>query len=407
MQDQNSITKQIVDSAICYFDNAATTKPTEEVIKAIQPFIQDMWQNPSSLYLSSKKVNAAIEQARIDIAEFIGATSHEIFFTSGGSESNCWAIQGFCNHCLRERTNPIVFTSKIEHKSIIECVKNYCDKSINLVAYFVDVDSNGYVDLEELEDMIKYEIESTFMCKPFVSIQLANNEIGTIQPIKKIAELVHKYGGVLHTDATQVVGHLPINVNELDVDMLSASAHKFHGIKGNGFLYVREGIKIEPLIYGSQNNGMRGGTENVIGIVAMATALKNCDTSFGDSSANSKVIKIRNRLIDKISNLPYDIRINNITSTSTVLPSILSITILENVTAEAVLYMLDSANIQVSSGSACNSKSHKPSYVLQAIGFSDWDAVRTLRISINESTTFEQIDKLTNELDKAIKILTS
>ena len=388
-----------------YLDNAATTKPSQKAIEAALPYLTEQWQNPSSLSRQSRNIYDVIEQSRKDIADYIGANSSEIYFTSGGSESNCWAIQGFCNHCLREWTNPIVFTSKIEHKSIIECVKNYCDKSMNLETYFVDVDSDGYVDLEELEDMIKDEIESTFKCKPFVSIQLANNEIGTIQPIKKIAELVHKYGGVLHTDATQVVGHLPIDVNELDVDMLSASAHKFNGLKGSGFLYVREGIKIEPLIYGSQNNGMRGGTENVIGIVAMATALKNCDTSFDASSTNGKVIKIKNRLIDKISNLPYDIRINNITPTSTVLPSILSITILENVTAEAVLYMLDSAGIQISSGSACNSRTNKPSYVLKAIGLSDWDSVRTIRISFDENLTEEDIDRFVDELGKAIKIL--
>ena len=390
-----------------YLDNAATTKPSQKAIEAALPYLTEQWQNPSSLSRQSRNIYDVIEQSRKDIADYIGANSSEIYFTSGGSESNCWAIQGFCNHCLREWTNPIVFTSKIEHKSIIECVKNYCDKSMNLETYFVDVDSDGYVDLEELEDMIKDEIESTFKCKPFVSIQLANNEIGTIQPIKKIAELVHKYGGVLHTDATQVVGHLPIDVNELDVDMLSASAHKFNGLKGSGFLYVREGIKIEPLIYGSQNNGMRGGTENVIGIVAMATALKNCDTSFDASSTNGKVIKIKNRLIDKISNLPYDIRINNITPTSTVLPSILSITILENVTAEAVLYMLDSAGIQISSGSACNSRTNKPSYVLKAIGLSDWDSVRTIRISFDENLTEEDIDRFVLELKKAIKILIS
>ena len=390
-----------------YLDNAATTKPNQKAIEAALPYLTEQWQNPSSLSRQSRNIYDVIGQARKDIADYIGANSSEIYFTSGGSESNCWAIQGFCNHCLREWTNPTVFTSKIEHKSIIECVKNYCDKSMTLETYFVDVDSDGYVDLEELEDMIKDEIESTFKCKPFVSIQLANNEIGTIQPIKKIAELVHKYSGVLHTDATQVVGHLPINVKELGVDMLSASAHKFNGLKGSGFLYVREGIKIEPLIYGSQNNGMRGGTENVIGIVAMATALKNCDTRFDDSSTNGKVIKIKNRLIDKISNLPYDIRINNITPTSTVLPSILSITILENVTAEAVLYMLDSAGIQISSGSACNSRTNKPSYVLKAIGLSDWDSVRTIRISFDENLAEEDIDRFVLELKKAIKILIS
>ena len=388
-----------------YLDNAATTKPSQKAIEAALPYLTEQWQNPSSLSRQSRNIYDVIEQSRKNIADYIGAEGNEIYFTSGGSESNCWAIQGFVNHCLRERTNPIVFTSKIEHKSIIECVKNYCDKSMNLETYFVDVDNDGYADLEELEDMIKDEIESTFRCKPFVSIQLANNEIGTIQPIKKIAELVHKYGGVLHTDATQVVGHLPIDVKKLDVDMLSASAHKFNGLKGSGFLYVRERIKIEPLIYGSQNNGMRGGTENVIGIVTMATALKNCDTSFTDGSPNSRLVEIKRKLIEKLSKVPYNIQINNESLGSTFLPSILSITILENVTAEAVLYMLDSAGIQISSGSACNSKSHKPSYVLKAIGFSDWDAVRTFRISFNDSLTDEDIDRFVLELKKAIKIL--
>lgn len=390
-----------------YLDNAATTKPSQKAIEAALPYLTEQWQNPSSLSRQSRNIYDVIGQARKDIADYIGAEGNEIYFTSGGSESNCWAIQGFVNYWLKQKCEPVVITSEIEHKSIIECVKNYCDKLINPETYFVDVDSDGYVDLEELEDMIKDEIELIFRCKPLVSIQLANNEIGTIQPIKKIAELVHKYGGVLHTDATQVVGHLPIDVNELDVDMLSASAHKFNGLKGSGFLYVREGIKIEPLIYGSQNNGMRGGTENVIGIVAMATALKNCDTSFADGSPNSRLIEIKRKLIEKLSKVPYNIQINNESLGSTFLPSILSITILENVTAEAVLYMLDSAGIQISSGSACNSRTNKPSYVLKAIGLSDWDSVRTIRISFNENLAEEDIDRFVLELKKAIKILIS
>ena len=390
-----------------YLDNAATTKPSQKAIEAALPYLTEQWQNPSSLSHQSRNIYDVIGQARKDIADYIGAKENEIYFTSGGSESNCWAIQGFVNYWLKQKYEPVVITSEIEHKSIIECVKNYCDKLINPETYFVDVDSDGYVDLEELEDMIKDEIELIFRCKPLVSIQLANNEIGTIQPIKNIAEIVHKYGGILHTDATQVVGHLPIDVNELDVDMLSASAHKFNGLKGSGFLYVREGIKIEPLIYGSQNNGMRGGTENVLGIIAMATALKECDTSFNDDSPNCKLIEIKKNLINKLKELPYNIQINNIAPESTTLPSILSVTILENVTAEAVLYMLDSAGIQISSGSACNSRTNKPSYVLKAIGLSDWDSVRTIRISFDENLTEEDIDKFVLELKKAIKILIS
>ena len=390
-----------------YLDNAATTKPSQKAIEAALPYLTEQWQNPSSLSRQSRNIYDVIGQSRKDIADYIGANSSEIYFTSSGSESNCWAIQGFVNYWLKQKYEPVVITSEIEHKSIIECVKNYCDKLINPETYFVDVDSDGYVDLEELEDMIKDEIELIFRCKPLVSIQLANNEIGTIQPIKKIAELVHKYGGVLHTDATQVVGHLPIDVNELDVDMLSASAHKFNGLKGIGFLYIRDGVKIEPLIYGSQNNGMRGGTENVIGIVAMATALKNCDTSFTDGSPNSRLIEIKRKLIEKLSKVPYNIQINNESLGSTFLPSILSITILENVTAEAVLYILDGAGIQISSGSACNSRTNKPSYVLKAIGLSDWDSVRTIRISFDENLTEEDIDRFVFELEKAIKILIS
>ena len=392
-----------------YLDNAATTKPSQKAIEATLPYLTEQWQNPSSLSCQSRNIYDVIGQARKDIADYIGANSSEIYFTSGGSESNCWAIQGFCGNCKRKWKYPIIYTSKIEHKSIMECVSNYCNKIMGIETYFFDVDNNGSVDCAQLEkELRKYEDrELALRCKPFVSIQLANNEIGTIQPIKNIAEIVHKYGGILHTDATQVVGHLPVNVKELDVDMLSASAHKFNGLKGNGFLYIRDGVQIEPLIYGSQNDNMRGGTENVLGIIAMATALKECDTSFNDDSPNCKLIEIKKNLINKLKELPYNIQINNIAPESTTLPSILSVTILENVTAEAVLYMLDSAGIQISSGSACNSRTNKPSYVLKAIGLSDWDSVRTVRISFDENLTEEDIDKFVLELKKAIKILIS
>ena len=208
----------------------------------------------------------------------------------------------------------------------------------------------------------------------------------------------------MHVDGVQSVGKIPIDVEELGIDMLSASAHKVNGLKGTGILYINKRATISPLVYGTQNNGMRGGTENVAGIVAMATALKECDTS---TIYQSKMATIKMKLRDSIKKLPYHFRFINADIGYAAMPNILSITILENVTAEAVLYMLDSAGIQISSGSACNSRTNKPSYVLKAIGLSDWDSVRTIRISFDENLTEEDIDRFVLELKKAIKILIS
>ena len=385
-----------------YLDNAATTKPSQKAIEAALPYLTEQWQNPSSLSRQSRNIYDVIGQARKDIADYIGANSSEIYFTSGGSESNCWAIQGFVNYWLKYRCKPIIITSEIEHKSIIECIKNS-----NVEHYFLPVDRYGFVDMVVLSDLLKKIEKDDEKCEAqiLVSIQYANNEIGTVQCIEGISDIVHQYdyNSWLHVDGVQAVGKLPIDVEELGIDMLSASAHKFGGLKGNGFLYIHKNTNISPIIYGTQNNNMRGGTENVFGIVNMATALKECDIS---KEHLERLTQIKKRIKDSINRLPYEFRFNSEIFYDS-LPNILSVTILENVTAEAVMYILDTANIFISSGSACNSKTHKPSHVLKAIGLSDWDAVRTLRISINETTTIEQVDKLVDELSKAIKILIS
>ena len=386
-----------------YLDNAATTKPSQKAIEAALPYLTEQWQNPSSLSRQSRNIYDVIGQSRKDIADYIGANSSEIYFTSGGSESNCWAIQGFVNYWLKQRYEPVVITSEIEHKSIIECVNN-----LDVEYYFLPVDENGFVKIEKLSDLLKKIDDSDYRCesKILVSIQMANNEIGTVQWIKDIADIVHQYDydGWLHVDGVQALGKIPIDVEELGIDMLSASAHKVNGLKGTGILYINKRTTISPLVYGTQNNGMRGGTENVAGIVAMATALKECDTS---TIYQSKMATIKMKLRDSIKKLPYHFRFINADIGYAAMPNILSVTILENVTAEAVLYMLDSAGIQISSGSACNSRTNKPSYVLKAIGLSDWDSVRTIRISFDENLAEEDIDKFVLELKKAIEILIS
>lgn len=276
-------------------------------------------------------------------------------------------------------------------------------KSLGVNTYFVGVDKYGRINCEQLEKTLQSITENS-LNKILVSIQFANNEIGIVQYINKITRIAHKYSAYLHTDAVQVVGHLPIDVKILDVDMLSASAHKFGGIKGSGFIYIKNGIEINPLIYGSQNDGMRGGTENVVGIIGMSKALDLCNMSYEHRKQKGL---IRDTFCNEIKKLGYNIRFNNLFDCTFSLPSIISLTIKERITAEALVYILNSAHISIASGSACNSHSETPSYVLKAIGLSDDDAIRTIRISFDDSVTVNDIEKFVSELDKAIRVLIS
>lgn len=376
-----------------YLDNAATTKPKKEVIDAIMPYLTDMWYNPSSLYSLSTNIKKKIEESRETIANFINANNDEIYFTSGASESNNWAIKGW-NECNDDNC---IVTSFMEHKSVKDCVNAIWQIKPNIGVIYCDNDKYGMLDLNDLDECLDIAEPNPTL----VSICIANNEIGTVQHIKMISDLVHKYDGVLHVDATQAFGHIPIDVKELGIDMLSASGHKIGALKGSGFLYIKNGINIKPLIYGSQENGMRGGTENVIGIIALGEAVKHIN--FGDNYEYIEdIIDKRNYFICSLES-KFGCRLNGHDTYR--LPNNINVTFPQNITGEALLYTLDLSDVQVSVGSACNSHSVEPSYVLKAIGLSDDEAMRTVRFTLSEDITYEDIDKVIDEINKTIKII--
>ena len=375
-----------------YLDNAATTKIKPEVVEAMLPYFKEQWYNPSSLYNNATRVKQDIENARNIIGNFIGADGKEIFITSSGSEGNCWVIQGFVNYCKRIGKEATIIISTIEHKSILECVKY-----IGANVCYVDVDEFGFINTEMLEDLMRNAYNKSN--KMLVSIQFANNEIGTVQDIAEITRLVHKYNGIFHTDAVQAMGQIPINVKELDIDLLTCSGHKLGAPKGVGFLYKKNGIEIDPLIYGSQMDSMRGGTENVPYIIGLSKAIDDCDIG---QKAIDEMCRKRNYFINLLE-CRFDCELNG--DIYYRLPNNINVTFPNNLTGEALLYTLDISNIQIATGSACNSRSVEPSYVLKAIGLSDEQAMRTIRISLSNDITYEDIDKVIDEIDKAIRLI--
>lgn len=384
-----------------YLDSAATAKPRKEVLEAAMPYLTNSFYNPSAIYSGGTKVKNAIEDSRKTIADFINADADEIYFTSGSSESNCWAIQGYLLAGVMDISTTSIVTTKIEHKSIMECVDAmeqfgnstyYCDVT------YLDVDKDGFVNMEQLESVFKDREEPDYY-DIFVSIQLANNECGTIQDIKAISNIVHKYGGVLHVDATQAFGQIPIDVKAMGIDMLSASAHKLEGgFKGVGLLYKKKDIEIQPIIYGSQNAGLRGGTENVAGIVGFAKAVELASKEMEDKLALS--VK-RDYFISELTR--NGCKLNGASVHR--LPNNINVQLPEGVGSEELLYMLDLDDIQCSAGSACNSHSKKPSYVLKALGLTDEQAARSIRFTISSDITYEDIDYVVEEVVKAMKIM--
>lgn len=384
-----------------YLDSAATAKPNKEVLKAVMPYLTDDFYNPSSIYSDGVRVRRAIDNARESIAGFINADTDEIFFTSGSSESNCWAIQGYLLAGVMDISTTSIVTTKIEHKSIMECVDAmerfgnatyYCDVT------YLDVDKDGFVNMEQLESVFKDREEPDYY-DIFVSIQLANNEVGTIQNIKAISDFIHKYGGVLHVDATQAFGQIPIDVKAMGIDMLSASAHKLEGgFKGVGLLYKKKDIEIQPIIYGSQNAGLRGGTENVAGIVGFAKAVELASEEMEDKLALSVM---RDYFINELTRNGCKL---NGTSVHR-LPNNINVMLPEGIGSEELLYMLDLDDIQCSVGSACNSHSKKPSYVLKALGLTDEEAARSVRFTISSDITYEAIDYVVEKVVKIMKII--
>lgn len=384
-----------------YLDSAATAKPNKEVLKAVMPYLTDDFYNPSSIYSDGVRVRRAIDNARESIAGFINADTDEIFFTSGSSESNCWAIQGYLLAGVMDISTTSIVTTKIEHKSIMECVDAmerfgnatyYCDVT------YLDVDKDGFVNMEQLESVFKDREEPDYY-DIFVSIQLANNECGVIQDIKAISDIIHKYGGILHVDATQAFGQIPIDVKAMGIDMLSASAHKLEGgFKGVGLLYKKKDIEIQPIIYGSQNAGLRGGTENVAGIVGFAKAVELASEEMEDKLALS--VK-RDYFISELTR--NGCKLNGASVHR--LPNNINVMLPEGIGSEELLYMLDLDDIQCSAGSACNSHSKKPSYVLKALGLTDEQAARSIRFTISSDITYEAIDYVVEKVVKIMKII--
>lgn len=377
-----------------YLDSAATAEYSsidDIIVDTIATAMRDSWMNPSSLYAAN--VKDKINKCRANIAEFIGSKSEEIYFTSGSSESNNWAIRGWVDNSLYNNYGVThIITTPIEHKSILKLLEN--NDALEAKIHYCNVDSNGFVNYQNLESLLcKYKDQPIL-----VSINVANNEIGTIQAVRLLADLVHKYNGVIHVDATQALGHIPINVKELDVDMMSCSGHKISPVlRGIGFLYKKNEINIKPLIYGTQERALRGGTENTYGIIGLNKAIEYCDLNNEKEMCNK-----RNYFIDLLER-KFNCRLNGHSVYR--LPNNINVTFPQNITGESLLYMLDMSNIEISTGSACNSKSIKPSHVLKAIGLSDDEAIRTVRFSLPYDITYREIDKVISEIDKSIKLI--
>lgn len=378
-----------------YLDAAATANRNNNddiIIDEMTNAMRELWQNPSSLY--ANKVKEKINQCRSNIAKFIGAKSGEIYFTSGASESNNAAIRGWVDKQLIDNCGMInVITTPIEHKSILEAAKN---PNLGACVRYCDVDEYGLIDCQSLKKPLEIRKGEPIL----VSVGMANNEIGTIQNIKNISDLVHSYNGVLHTDITQALTHIPIDVNELGIDMASASGHKVSPIlKGVGFLYKRNDIDIQPLIYGAQENGLRGGTENTFDIIGLSKALELCDIN---TQKTQELCEKRDYFIELLES-KFGCKLNGHREQR--LPNNINVTFSQNITGEALLYTLEMSGVYVSTGSACNSNEINPSHVLKAIGLNDTDAMKSVRFSLSDDITYKDIDYVIEEIDKTIKLI--
>ena len=379
---------------LIYMDNAATTSTAPEVVSAMLPFFTEYYGNPSSVYNFAQKSKMAIEDAREIIADSIGAAkSNEIYFTGGGSESDNWALKSAA-FGLRDKGNHII-TTKIEHHAILNTCA-YLEKNGFEITY-LDVDSDGFVSLEDVENAIS---DKTIL----ISVMFANNEIGTIEPVREIGEIAHKHGILFHTDAVQAMCHVPINVTEMNIDLLSASAHKFHGPKGVGFMYMKNSAKLEPFIHGgAQERARRAGTSNVPGIVGMGQAVK---LALGTLDKDTHtIINMRNYIVDRILGEIPDVTFDGPEIGSLKrLPSNMHFCF-KDVSGDSLLIMLDMNGICASSGSACAAGSIDPSHVLLAIGRSKDEAKGALRLSIDKDLTKEDADYAIAALKAAVSRL--
>ncbi len=370
-----------------YMDNSATTPVKEEVLEAMLPYFTEKYGNPSSIYKLASASKVAVENARDQVAKALGAQSKEIYFTAGGSESDNWAIKGVAYN--QKKNGNHIITTKIEHHAVLHTCE-YLEKQGFEVTY-LDVDEFGMINLNDLKNAIT---DKTIL----ISIIYANNEIGTIQPIKEIGEIAKERGVLFHTDAVQAIGHIKIDVKELNIDLLSLSAHKFYGPKGIGALYIRQGVRIDPLIAGGgQERNKRAGTENVPSIVGLGKAIELATENI--EAHNAKLIHLRDRLIEKIeATIPY-VRLNGPRTER--LPNNVNFCF-EFIEGESLLLSLDLVGIMGSSGSACTSGTLDPSHVLLGIGLPHEIAHGSLRLSLGDFNTEEEVDYVVEKLGEIV-----
>lgn len=367
-----------------YMDNAATTKVSDEVLKAMMPYFQEDYGNASSIYTLGGRARVAVDQARETIASRIGASAKELFFTSGGSEADNWAIKGIAE-ANKEKGKHIISTT-IEHHAVLHTLEHLAKEGFEVT--YLPVDEYGMVSVEDLEKAIR---KDTIL----ITIMFANNEIGTIQPIKEIGEIAKKHGIIFHTDAVQAIGAVDINVKDLNIDALSMSGHKIHAQKGIGALYIRQGLRFPNLIDGgAQERRRRAGTENVPAIVGFAKAFEIAID--GMEARNKRLIELRTRLQKGLLERIPETRLNGHPEKR--LPNNTNVCF-RYIEGESILLMLDMEGIQASSGSACTSGSLDPSHVLLAIGLPHGIAHGSVRLTISEETTEEDVDYVIEKLE--------
>lgn len=381
-----------MDKKIIYMDNAATTPVKPEVLDAMLPYFTEKFGNPSSIYSISSQNKKDITTARETIAKAINTDTANIYFTAGGSESDNWTLKATAEAYADKGRH--IITSKIEHHAILHTC-DYLEKRGYEITY-IDVDENGIVDLKQLEEAIRPD---TIL----ISIMFANNEIGTIEPIAEIGKIAKEHGVLFHTDAVQAFTQVPIDVEEMNIDMLSVSGHKINGPKGIGFLYIRKGVKIRSFVHGgAQERSRRAGTENVPGIIGLAKATEIAVGNMKERTA--KEIEVRNHIIERVMNeIPYT-RLNG--DRERRLPNNINFSF-RFIEGESMLIMLDSFGICASSGSACTSGALDPSHVLLAIGLPHEIAHGSLRLTISEDTTMEDADFVVDKLKGIVERLRS
>ncbi len=374
-----------------YADNAATTAVSDTCVKAMLPYLQDNYGNPSSLYSVGRNAHRGLDEARAKVARCLNAEPNEIYFTGCGTESDNWALKGIAE--AKAAKGRHIITSSIEHHAITHTLDWLKKKGYEVT--YLKADKLGGIDLAELEAAIRPD---TIL----VSVMMANNEIGTILPVADIGRVCHEHGVLFHTDAVQAAGHIPIDVKAMNIDLLSISGHKFHGPKGVGAMYIRKGVRVPQLLHGGgQERNQRSGTENVPEIVGMAAALEEAVNKLPETMP--RVAKMRDRLIEAFKDIPYSRLTGDPVNR---LPGIASF-VFECVEGESLVLSLDHEGICASSGSACSSVSLDPSHVLLAIGLPHEVAHGSLRLSLTDTTTDEDIDYIIEKLPPIIERLRS